>query len=95
MSRPRMLTTALALVLTAPAAADEKFFETRVRPLLAQHCFECHGPDKQKSGLRLDSADAVRKGGSSGEPAVVPGDPAKSLLLKAVRHVDGAPAMPP
>jgi mono/diheme cytochrome c family protein len=95
MSRPRLLTTALALALAGPAAADEKFFETRVRPLLAQHCFECHGPDKQKSGLRLDSAEAVRKGGASGEPPVVPGDPAKSLLIKAVRHADGVTAMPP
>src|SRR5262245_5325824 len=95
MNRPRLLTTALTLALAAPAAAHEKFFETRVRPLLALHCFECHGPDKQKSGLRLDSAEALRKGGSSGEPVVVPGDPAKSLMIKAVRHTDGVTAMPP
>jgi mono/diheme cytochrome c family protein len=95
MTRPHLLTTVLALAVAGPAAADGKFFESRIRPLLAEHCFECHGPDKQKSGLRLDSAEAVRKGGSSGDPAVVPGDPAKSLLVKAVRHVDGVTAMPP
>src|SRR5687768_10894492 len=95
MTRPRLLTLVLVPALAGPAAGDGKFFETRIRPLLAEHCFECHGPEKQKSGLRLDSAEAVRKGGSSGDPAVVPGDPAKSLLVKAVRHVEGVTAMPP
>ena len=48
-----------------PAArADDRFFEARVRPMLAEHCFTCHGPKKQKGDLRLDtpgSTDAVRK----------------------------------
>ncbi len=61
------------------------FFEARVRPLLAEHCFRCHGPEKQQSGLRLDSRTAMLKGGDNG-PALVPGDIAKSLLLQAVRH---------
>jgi hypothetical protein len=50
---------------------------------------------KQRSDLRLDSAEAIRRGGSSGQPVLVPGQPDKSLLLKAVRHQDGAAKMPP
>ncbi|MCI0379807.1 MAG: PSD1 and planctomycete cytochrome C domain-containing protein [Gemmataceae bacterium] len=61
------------------------FFELRVRPLLAEHCFRCHGPEKQQSGLRLDTRASMLKGGDNG-PALVPGDVSKSLLLQAVRH---------
>jgi mono/diheme cytochrome c family protein len=97
------LVTGLALVfLTAPIAAaddptpeDVRFFEARVRPLLAERCFKCHGPEKQKGDLRLDSAGAVRKGGGSGKPLVVAGKPDESLLLRAVRHADGVEEMPP
>src|SRR5687768_6103224 len=60
--------------------AQSKFFETKVRPLLAERCFSCHGSEKQSGGLRLDSADSVRKGGSVG-PAVIPGEPEKSPLI--------------
>ena len=74
---------------------DVKEFETRVRPLLVERCFKCHGPAKQKGGLRLDSADAVKKGGDSGNPLVTPAKPDESLLLRAVRHADGVEAMPP
>src|SRR5262245_21217760 len=101
MSRPRLLITFLVLALSAPAYAAEpnaehvRFFESRIRPLFAEHCFGCHGPDKQKSELRLDSAEMVRKGGASGEPAVVSGDPAKSRLIRAVRHDAGVEPMPP
>src|SRR4051812_21951675 len=81
-----------------PAAAitpeQEKLFEEKVRPLLAANCFECHGPKKQESGLRLDSRAAVIEGGDSGERAVVPGEPDRSLLIKAVNHV-GDYHMPP
>src|SRR5207253_1592584 len=57
----------------APAAAAEHFEKT-VRPLLAGRCWRCHGPRRQKGGLRLDSADALAQGGGSG-PVVVPGQP--------------------
>jgi cytochrome c553 len=68
--------------------------ETVVRPILIRRCFECHGPDSRaKGGLRVDSRAAVLKGGQTG-PAVVPGDPARSLLIGAVRH-DGDLKMPP
>jgi mono/diheme cytochrome c family protein len=75
----------------APQAAE--FFESKVRPVLAENCFSCHGPEKQKGDLRLDSRAALLKG-AGGEPVVVPGDPDKSILVKAVRH-DGDTKMPP
>jgi mono/diheme cytochrome c family protein len=75
----------------APPSADE-FFEIKVRPLLAAHCYRCHGPDKQKGGLRLDSATALKKGGDSGA-VVVPGKPKESLLIRAVNRQ--GPKMPP
>ena len=68
------------------------FFETRVRPTLANKCFVCHGTASQQGGLRLDSMAAILKGGDSG-PAVVTGDPDKSLLIKAVRQT-GSLKMP-
>jgi hypothetical protein len=67
-------------------------FERDVRPVLVEHCFACHGPDKQKSGLRLDSAVAMRAGGSRG-PTVEPGN-AASLLLDVIRYT-GDVQMPP
>jgi cytochrome c553 len=95
----------LALVLTfavgAPASAadpspeDVRFFESRVRPLLADKCIKCHGPEKQKADMRLDSAAGVKKGGDSGKPLVNPGKPDESLLLQAVRHAEGVKPMPP
>src|SRR6266545_712237 len=69
------------------------FVEKRVRPLLIESCHGCHGAKKQMAGLRLDSRAAVLRGGDSG-PAIVPGDPDSSRLLRAVRH-SGALKMPP
>jgi len=76
------------------SAEDGEFFEARVRPILAERCLKCHGPEKQSSGLRLDSRAAVLKGGDSG-PAVIPGKPAESLLVQAVDHQHGELKMPP
>lgn len=61
------------------------FFESKVRPLLAEHCWSCHGPDDQKGELRLDSLAAIHIGGESGS-AIETDDPAASLLLEAVRY---------
>src|SRR5262245_4564216 len=83
----------LLLSSPVPAAEDSAFFEKEVRPLLVQKCFRCHGPKKQESGLRLDSRDALLRGGQTG-PAVVPDQPQNSLLLRAVRH-QGDLRMPP
>ena len=77
-----------------PTPAQEKFFEEKVRPVLATNCFECHGAKKQESGLRLDSRQAAIEGGDSGERAVIPGEPERSLLVKAINHA-GDYHMPP
>lgn len=73
---------------------SEAFFERNVRPVLAGTCFRCHGGDKVSGGLRVDSREALLGGGDSG-PAVVPGDADGSLLIRAVRRLDDASAMPP
>jgi hypothetical protein len=92
---------ALALV-AAPAIADPpakltpeqtQFFETKVRPVLAEKCYSCHGEKKQSAGLRLDTAAGVKQG-ADGEPVIVPGDPSKSRLVKSVKR-EGDFAMPP
>jgi hypothetical protein len=86
--------TALLVGLTASlrgAGDDRDFFETRVRPVLAANCYDCHA-ELRSGDLRLDSREAMLKGGKSG-PAVVPGDPEKSLLIQAVRQT-GALKMP-
>ena len=66
------------------AADDRDFFETKVRPVLASNCYDCH-TEMRSGGLRLDSREAMLKGGRSG-PALVPGDPDKSLLIQAIRQ---------
>src|SRR6266478_7724036 len=73
-----------------------EFYEKEVQPLLAENCYKCHShqSDKIKGGFVLDSRDALLKGGETG-PAIVPGDPDKSLLIKAVRHIDEDLQMPP
>ncbi len=76
-----------------PAAQSVELFEKRVRPLLIERCFACHGEDQAESELRLDSRADMLEGGSRGA-AIVPGDPDKSLLIRAVNHADTL-AMPP
>lgn len=70
------------------------YFESKVRPLLLAQCIECHGDKMQKGGLRLDSRAAWLKGGDLG-PAIVPGKPEESMLIKAVRYQDKDLKMPP
>ena len=97
----RGLGVAVAVVLVVslfasppPAAAQspEEFFETRVRPVLAEHCYSCHGP-LARGELRVDSREALLEGGVSG-PAIVPGDPDVSLLIRSVRHEIEGQEMP-
>ncbi len=76
------------------ATEQAEFFETKVRPVLAGTCLKCHGATKQSSGLRLDSREAILEGGVSG-PAVVAGDPDKSLLIQVVRQTHEDIKMPP
>jgi hypothetical protein len=76
--------------------ADEglAFFESQVRPILVRRCEKCHGAKKQEGGPRLDQRSGWARGGDRGL-AVVPGKPAASLLVKAVRYTDPDLQMPP
>ncbi|MBP8257419.1 MAG: DUF1549 domain-containing protein, partial [Opitutaceae bacterium] len=85
---------ALAVPSSAWADAGSEFFESRVRPVLVEHCYECHSAEKTKGGLALDTKLGWEKGGDSGT-AIVPGKPNESLLIKAVRYHDEDLAMPP
>ncbi len=71
------------------------FFEKRIRPVLVERCYSCHSKqaNKQRGGLLLDSRDGLRQGGDNG-PAIVPGKPGESLLIKAIRHADPKLKMP-
>ncbi len=73
--------------------AKVEFFERRIRPVLVSSCVNCHGPEKHKAGLRLDSRAALLAGGDNG-PVVVPGKAQASMLIKAI-HYDDSPRMPP
>ncbi len=66
-----------------------------IEPILSENCLDCHGPDKQKSGLRVDQRASLMRGGDYGLPALVPGKPAESFLLETVRGDDPDMAMPP
>src|SRR5262245_39470371 len=86
---------AVTAVLSAHVAlADDELFERNIRPVLAGTCFRCHGDQKTSGGLRVDSRAALLTGGESG-PAIVPGNPGESLLLKALLRDDDVSAMPP
>jgi hypothetical protein len=87
-----LLCAAGLLQAQTPNAADPDFFETKVRPVLADNCFACHA-ESGLGGLRLDSEEAMKKGGTRG-PAVVPGDLAKSLMITAVKQTDPGLKMP-
>ncbi|MDX1966218.1 MAG: PSD1 and planctomycete cytochrome C domain-containing protein [Planctomycetaceae bacterium] len=89
-----LVASAAATFAAEPTPQQSRFFENRIRPVLVEHCQKCHGPEKQWSSLRLDSQEALLKGGDTG-PAVVPGKPEESLLIKAVRQIDGEISMPP
>ena len=102
MRRPKLLSVLLLAsclacaigVPNATAQSETDFFESEIRPLLVAHCLKCHGPEKQESELRLDAPQHWTKGGLGG-PAIVPGKPQSSLLLRAVRKTDPDLQMPP
>ena len=99
----RILSALLLVVAGAAAQAQDRpveagldFFERRIRPVLVDHCYECHSAKtgKSKGGLVVDSRSGMLKGGDSG-PAVVPGDPDRSRLIAVVAHADSEVKMPP
>lgn len=77
-----------------PSEKQIQFFETKIRPLLADHCYECHGEESQESDLRVDTLLGMLKGGLAG-PSVSPGKADSSLLMTAVRYQDSDLRMPP
>src|SRR5436190_3822903 len=95
--RVSVVPAVLALAVTVPfgvAHADDSgvdFFEQKIRPVLVEHCYKCHSAlaKKVRGGLRLDLKSGWQKGGDSGKPAIVPGKPDESPLIRAVRHEDG------
>ncbi len=100
----RLISTGLLMVtsmcLTAASAArlpdgmsGDDFFLQRIRPILVDQCWRCHGPRKQRNGLRLDSRDAVLQGGHVAD--VDPGHPETSRLIDAIGYEDGDLQMPP
>src|SRR6266699_2902499 len=78
------------------SAQQIEFYERQVQPILAENCYKCHSHQavKIKGSFVLDSREGLLKGGETG-PAIVPGAPEKSLLIKAVRHTDEDLQMPP
>src|SRR5438445_4248072 len=91
-----MLLCSLPSPAAEPTPQQLEFFETKIRPLFAEYCYTCHSEkaEKLKGGLRLDTPEALLKGGDSG-PAIVPGEPDASLLIKAIRYTDPDLQMPP
>src|SRR5262245_39491496 len=91
MKRCTLLAVALLAVLARYGSAAEfspadlDFFEAKVRPLLVNHCGNCHSDAKKRGGLAMTSREAILKGGDSG-PALLPGSPEKSLLVTAVGY---------
>ena len=90
--------SARTAVMPQPAFSPEglDFFEKKIRPVLSESCYQCHSAKAKRpaGGLLLDSRDAMLKGGASGQPAIVPGDVEKSLLIKAIRYSDAKLQMP-
>ncbi len=90
-----VLSPLAVLVQVASASTDGvKFFESKVRPLLVEHCQDCHGAEKKKGGLRLDNLSYILAGGERG-PGLVPHKPQDSLIMKAVLFEDPDMEMPP
>ncbi len=99
----RILSVVFFLACTVPAVAQEKaiapeqleFFEKKIRPVLVEHCYECHSTKakKVKAGLLLDSRAGILEGGDNG-PAIVPGHPDKSRLIEAIRYTNVDLKMP-
>ena len=89
------LTAVSAWSLGGDALAAEIEYKHDIEPLLTERCGRCHGRDRQKGGLRLDLKSSVLRGGDSGEPGIVPGQPAQSRLFQLVSSADDDERIPP
>src|SRR5690242_19644327 len=91
-----MRIVAITLLFSACAAHAEVRFNRDIRPIMAETCFRCHGPDKasRMAGMRLDLRDEATKPTQSGAIPIVPGDPDKSAIVQRV-FATGARVMPP
>lgn len=90
---PILLAVVSAVVPLSAADARQEYFESKIRPVLVQQCLLCHSGERPQAGLSLDHRAGWEVGGKSG-PAVVLGDPSKSLIMRVLRHEEGVTAMP-
>src|SRR5262245_46465488 len=96
LSKPGWICMAAAMLASSDcAAAAEPDFARDVRPILERSCFGCHGPEKHKSGYRLDLRDSALRGGDSGHPAIIPHDSSRSPLIRYVSGQVEDMLMPP
>src|SRR5882724_9979111 len=95
-ARATIALSILAIPLLAQNPDGTEFFEKKIRPVLSQQCYDCHSAASKPlmGGLQVDSRDGLRKGGGSGQAAIVPKEPSKSLLLAALKQT-GTLKMPP
>lgn len=91
--RSVLLSAALSALVEARGASVD--FARDIQPIFVKRCYECHGPDKQKSGLRLDVKTEAMKGGESGKKVISPGKSSESELLRRVTTDDADDQMPP
>ena len=92
-SNQRLPVLLFAVVLACEVQAVD--FKQDIEPIFHANCIDCHGSDEQESQFRLDRLATMLSGGNSGEPAVVPGKPDESFLLKLIRHEEPGKEMPP
>ena len=86
---------AMLSCLFVPSTLVAVDFEKEIAPIFEEHCFACHGPEEQEASFRVDRLAKLLRGGDSGEPAVIRGEPENSFLMKAVRHQEKGYEMPP
>ncbi len=94
-----VVAVALSALAMKPAdeAAQPEFYTTKVKPILETSCYKCHGGDAHRGGLSMLTRESLLKGGHTG-PAIIPGDPEKSLLVVLIKHEkqgDDPMPMPP
>ncbi|MGZ0174845.1 MAG: DUF1553 domain-containing protein, partial [Planctomycetales bacterium] len=93
----RIVLALCVLLSCSTIRADESVvdFTKDIEPIIQAHCIDCHGPDEQESQFRLDRLANMLFGGNSGEPAIVPGKPNESFVLKLIQHKEPGKEMPP